>query len=154
MLRKLFAGKRCLHLATRHSGAAPDRPWRENQWTEVLLLAHPIPPGGELGEDAGWFIPLVVCTQEYWLEGAPEEGWSHPENDKILALKESFPHLSFDEFSPQYYFDPEGLVEVVLEVDEIGIAAVEVAVRLFCLVNQVRGCYLNGKHVYPAEEDQ
>ncbi len=39
MLRKLFAGKRCLHLATRHSGAAPDRPWRENQWADARQAA-------------------------------------------------------------------------------------------------------------------
>ena len=153
LLRKLLSGKQCLHLATRQTGESLERPWRENQWVEIVLLSQPMPPHQPAIEDSGWFTPLVICTREYWMEGAPGDGWAHPENDKVLALKEDYPHLSVEDFSPQYYVDPEGLVEVVLDAEEIETPAIEVAVRLFCLVNHVKGCYLNGKHVYPAEED-
>ncbi|MEE8141677.1 MAG: hypothetical protein V3T77_01115 [Planctomycetota bacterium] len=153
ILRKLYSGKQRIHLVTRQTGEAPHRPWKENQWADVALVNSP----GTLDELPGtacWFVPLAVCTQGFWLESPPEGAWGHPENDKMFQLLEEFPNLALQALSHQYFVDPDGLVEVVLDVDEIGPQEIAAAVRLFCLRNQVRCCDLDGQRIYPTKEER
>ena len=71
----------------------------------------------------------------------------------MLSLRERFPDMNLKDFSPKYFVDPDGLVEVVLAVEELEPRAVETAVRLFCMRNQVRNCYLDGGQVFPSKEE-
>ncbi len=116
-------------------------------------------------ENHGWFIPIAVCTQRFFEETRPDGAWCHSENDKIHelrdrygsrplfgSLEESIELLQFS--TPHYYVDPDGLVEVVLDVESIGPYEAESAVKLFCLRNGItRGCYLDDVSVIPVKED-
>ena len=53
-----------------------------------------------------------------------------------------------------YFVGPDGLAEVVLDVDRIDSEALAAAVRLFCLRNRIRRAVLDGVHCYPAQEDR
>ncbi|MFQ5655691.1 MAG: hypothetical protein ACE5GW_13300 [Planctomycetota bacterium] len=154
ILRKIYSGKRCLHLVMRAMGESTERPWREHQWADVALLGRPLAPGMSPPEEECWFVPLSLCTQEFWLEGGADGPWGHPENDKMPQVKESFPQLALSDGSPQYYVDPDGLAEVVLDSEEIGEEELEIAVRLFCLRNRARRCFLNGRLSYPTKEER
>ena len=80
--------------------------------------------GGE--KQSYWFIPLTVCTREFWLLDRPRGAWVHPENDKVLSLMDRpladrQPRLQqiVGDLSPRFYVDPYGLSEIVLEAPSI-----------------------------------
>ncbi|MFN0058792.1 MAG: hypothetical protein ACKVX7_10085 [Planctomycetota bacterium] len=113
------------------------------------------------------FVPISVFTDAFWRDCRPTGVWRHPENEKmpdirdalreqVLAGDRSLARLQseLEDVAPRYYVDSDGLVEVVFRAEQIGFGEMQTAVRLFCVRNQVRNCYLNGRFVFPAKEEQ
>ena len=122
-------------------------------WCDLALVTTPADRPAPSAEDC-WFIPLAVCTRDLWLENPPEGSWGHPENDRMHAIRERFPHLDLEELNPMYYVGPDGIAEIVLETERVDRTAQLAAIRLFCLRNRIRNCTLDGSPCYPSREDR
>lgn len=164
ILGKLYRDLKVLHLASRR----PDSCVRRAQWADVVLLEGRRTRQG-LGESRP-FVPFSVNTLAFWqdgLGGGPGErrerggrggadrseawasapAWTHPENDKIPAIRERHHELGSTFYDPIYFVDPDGLAEIIIDADAIGRPELVFASRLFCLHNGVQACYLDGKRI-------
>jgi hypothetical protein len=152
VIRRLLQNMDQVRLLTRPRAEIEQFLSEEDLWADVALVTTPQTMAAPSAEEC-WFIPLAVCTRELWLENPPEGVWAHPENDRMHSLRDQFPDLDLEEYEPMYFVGPDGLAEVVLDVERIDTAGLEAAVRLFCLRNRVRCALLDGAHCYPAQED-
>ncbi len=162
VLRRLYSGLKPLHLEVveRGTGEPLDEhaePTQAIQWFEIAL---PDPDGNRTAlADRGrprstdpW-IALSVNTLRFWTAEAPTGAYVHPENDKMLALRDSDPDHPLLRTRARYYVDYSGRAEIVLDTDSLGIPQLEKAVGLFCLRNGVRRCELNANQVYFEREE-
>lgn len=153
VLRRVLQGMSTVRLAIRPRPESERIPWREEQWADVAL-ATCSPSSHPPTADDCWFIPLAICTRDLWLENPPDGHWAHPENDRIHRLRERFPQLDLEQYEPAYFVGPDGLAEVVLDAARIDEREINAAIRLFCLLNRIRRCHVDGSLCYPTREDR
>ncbi len=153
VLRRVLQGLRVVQLITRPRSTEEIEDGIASQWADLALATSPL-GGGEPDPEDCWFTPLAVCTRDLWVETPPEGPWAHPENDRMHSLREQFPQLDLDTDEPMYFVGPDGLAELVLDVERIDEGILRSAARLFCLRNRVRRCTLDGTLCYPTREDR
>jgi len=153
ILRQLLMKKSRVDLLTREMGEDLNEPWRERQWAEIGLAPSSFSGSGEAVSEDCWFLPLGVCTSDAWNLGGPNESWTHPENDQIFTLRETYPGFDFEINSPSVFIDPDGLTEVILDVPCLGAPELRSAVHLFAMVHRIRCCTLDRVLAIPSQED-
>jgi hypothetical protein len=139
----------------------------EGQWIDVALSATPAPLGKPpfCWPDAGTrLIPFSIFTHRFFRDELPgliscvdgalpfprnrsDSFYLHPENNQAIALRERFPQLRQCRLGFQYYIDPSGLAEIVLEAPTISRSQLVFAARLFCLQNSIQKATLDGTRI-------
>jgi hypothetical protein len=168
ILRHFFRAQGTVHLSTLEPPIP--LPAARPQWLDLGMRCCPGEAVALDSPEAGAdfdaarvrLIPLSVFTRGFFrdvipellagTESAAESGAAaredrfhyHPENDKMIALRERHPALRVEAERVQYFVDSSGLAEVVIDRPALGKRELLLAAKIFCLFNGVRSGTLDG----------
>lgn len=110
---------------------------------DVVALNRPYTPGTRV-HDYEWVVAFSVATRSLVLEdtvpGVSEDGF-------IERARELAPNFDFTTFKPEARRDQDGVLEIVLDSQNIGRKELTYATKLFALVHQIGRIHFEGRRL-------